>query len=324
MTTVLSDFKLRSYPKVWNLGSRPIEGILGGYVIVQEKLDGSQIRWTWGNDGSLHVMSKNAWQYGGPQGVVTPQPLFQPAIEHLLTVDVDRLWEGLQRFYPRNRFTFYGETLAAPKHNVLAYNRVPRGNIALFDMEGNMNASMRDMAEPYNYKRVLELAANLMGVEAVPQYHLDNPSLADLQGLADEMPPMLGGDHVEGLVIKAYNKIDSQFGHIMMGKFVRPEFREKHSKEWKASKHDPIDRIVESLNTENRWRKAYEHLRDDGLLEHTPRDIGKLIAEVKRDVVEEEHDWIAEKLVEAFLPQIMRAVGRGLPEWYKQHLLKTI
>ena len=70
-----------------------------------------------------------------------------------------------------------------------------------------------------------------------------------------------------------------------------------------------------------RWVKAVQHLRDEGMLEGSPRDIGILMFEVKRDIVSEETEWILDRLQKAFFPKILRGLGHGLPEWYKARLV---
>ena len=44
------------------------------------------------------------------------------------------------------------------------------------------------------------------------------------------------------------------------------------------------------------------------------------MAELKRDTVEEEREWIAGRLTEWALPKVVRGVGRGFPDFYKQLL----
>ena len=66
--------------------------------------------------------------------------------------------------------------------------------------------------------------------------------------------------------------------------------------------------------------KAIQHLRDEGNLACEPKDIGRLIQEVKRDISEEEINTIKSFLWREFGEELLRRSTAGLPEWYKQQL----
>lgn len=287
-----------SYPKVYSLGHAALDDLMDGIVVVQEKVDGSQINWRWDSDGGLHAKSKGGWQLGGPQGREKPDDMFAPALDHLRTVDA---------LHPD--LIYRGETLRSPRHNTLVYNRVPLGHVALFDVT----------TEGWHTPHGVDTAAKAMGIDAVPEFYVGPGDLFDLGELLD-VESFLGGPKVEGVVIKNFDRFDLD-GKPLMGKVVREEFRELHSRQWKAdnpTRADVVQRLIEQLNTEARFEKAVQHLRDAGELVNAPQDIGKLMVEVKRDVLDEERAWIVDKLADHFMPQIARGIGRGLPEWYKQ------
>jgi hypothetical protein len=289
-----------SYPKVHNLGHREIDALFDGPVIVQEKVDGSQINFRWDTDG-LHVRSKGSWQYGGPDHRVEPDGLFKPAVDHLL--DVGPTGEGL---------IFRGETLVKPKHNTLAYERIPAGFVVLFDVTTD------------GWHRGDDVAgwADAFAVEYVTERVISAIDLEELERQVEEAKPLLGGEHAEGLVFKTFERF-SRDGKPLMGKLVRSEFKEKHKREWKgSSRKDVVQAVIDSLNTDARFEKAVQHLRDGGELLDAPQDIGRLMVEVKSDTVDEELDWIKDRLWEAFGAQIQRGIGRGLPEWYKRRLVE--
>lgn len=83
-----------------------------------------------------------------------------------------------------------------------------------------------------------------------------------------------------------------------------------------------VDKLIDTLRTPARWHKAIQHLREAGSLDDSPRDIGNLMKEVQADIEKECMDLISQKLAEWALPQIRRGVIRGLPEFYKELLLK--
>ena len=127
---------------------------------------------------------------------------------------------------------------------------------------------------------------------------------------------------------EGFGSHNSRFGpdkKVLMGKFVSEAFKEVHGAEWKVanpSKTDIVDKLIDTLRTPARWNKAVQHLRERGEITDSPRDIGFLIKEVQADVEKECMDLIAQKLAEWALPQIRRGVVRGLPEHYKEDLLK--
>ena len=47
----------KSYPKLHRLGKEEVEGILDGYCVIQEKIDGANAS-IWMHDGTVHVGSR--------------------------------------------------------------------------------------------------------------------------------------------------------------------------------------------------------------------------------------------------------------------------
>jgi hypothetical protein len=287
--------RIWSYPKVLALGHAGVTGILSGEVVVQEKYDGSQLSWAW-IDGELHVRSKGKEQHGN--GAVVDK-MFRPAIDYLLDQE------------PFNGPVFRGEFFSKPKHNTLAYPRMPKNGLILYDVEDG----------PQGYSDILAHWAGALEIEVAQQF--DVPEDGDLLSLL-EQESSLGGP-MEGIVIKNYARFGRD-GKALMAKLVREDFKEKHTRDWKErnpNRSDILAAIVTALDTEARYEKAVQHLRDDGRLEQSPRDIGALMKEVKRDTIDEEREWIIEKLATHFMPQVERALGRGLPNWYKAKLAET-
>jgi hypothetical protein len=289
-----------SYPKVYALGHRAIVDLLKDDVVVQEKYDGSQISWLW-RDGNLLVRSRGKMQYGSHEET---DSLFEGAIEYLKTLT------------PVEGLTFRGEWFASAKHNTLAYGRRPKNGIVLFDVE----EGEQGFVAPAKVSQF----ADAMGLEEVHTFLVGNHVTREVILELLDTTSSLSGPLVEGIVIKNYNRFAPD-GKALMGKFVSEKFKEKHDKEWKANKvshKDIVQIIIESLNTEARWEKAIQHLKERGEYDGSPRDIGPLMKEVKKDTIEEEKEWIAEKLLGWALPNVTRSLGRGLPEWYKEKLME--
>jgi len=106
--------------KIWNLGHRAVKDLFSQSCIVEEKIDGSFF--AFGSfDGELRIRSKGAVMIPD-----APEGMFK-----LAAATARRLHEdGLLK----EGWTYRGEYLMKPKHNALAYDRVPQGNIIIFDI----------------------------------------------------------------------------------------------------------------------------------------------------------------------------------------------
>lgn len=287
-----------SYPKIFAIGHRAVAELFLDDVLVEEKVDGSQF--SFGRfGGELKCRSK-----GATINVDVPEKMFAEAVEVVKALDL------------RDGWTYRAEYLKTPKHNSLAYDRIPNNHIIVFDIN-----TMEEQYLPHTEKRG---EAERLGLETVPLIfagRIDSPQsiLAYLETVS-----VLGGQKIEGVVVKNY----ARFGmdkKVLMGKYVSEAFKEVHSKEWKDGNPktgDVIQRLILGLKTPARWNKAVQHLRERGELTDSPKDIGGLIKEVQTDIAAECEDEIKQALYTYALPQIRRACTGGLPEWYKEELLK--
>lgn len=293
--------RISSYSKVYAIGHKAIEGLLDGEVLVEEKVDGSQFSMCRLEDGTLLCRSR-----GTMQSVETPDQMFEKAIAVAKSLNLHPGW------------VYRGEYLRAPKHNTLAYARIPRNHIIIFDIE---TAPATFLSYPEKAKE-----AERIGLEVVPlMFEGRVESLEMLLGFLDR-ESVLGGTAIEGVVVKRYDLFTPD-GKVAMGKYVSERFKEKHEKDWKKrnpSKRDLIEMLVETYRTEARWEKAVQHLRDRGELEGSPRDIGALIREIAVDVQEECAEEIKEILFRHFWPQVRRGIVKGAAEWYKEKLAEAV
>jgi len=289
---------ISSYSKIFAVGHRWVLDIFDDPVIVQEKVDGSQISFMV-VDGDLSIRSSGAEVH-----VESPPKMFNKAVATIL-----KLKDDLEP-----RLIYRGEYFSKPKHNTLAYERVPEKNIIIFDIA-------REGENYICYEDVREEAARL-GLETVPLLFRGKVNgLDQLKALLDR-ESILGGQKIEGVVIKNYNKFTDD-KKAMMAKYVSPELQEKHQKSWRKAnptREDIINSIIKQYRTEARWQKAVQHLRELDQLEQSPRDIGKLIKAVKEDTREECEDEIKQQLFNHFWKRINREVVHGLAEWYKEKL----
>jgi hypothetical protein len=210
---------------------------------------------------------------------------------------------------------FYCEYLCKSKHNVLKYNRIPRNNLYLFGVcRGDTFLHGDDLLE----------WANKIDVE--PVNILRKGEIKSIDDVADilSQKSILGDENIEGIVIKNYSEpamLGSMIIPLSMAKYVREEFKERHKKD--TDKYTPADKLkafIDSFRTEARWQKAVSHLMEKGELEDAPRDIGRLIKEIEKDLREECSDAIAQWLYRHFERVIIKRTCAGFPEWYKTKL----
>lgn len=291
-----------SYPSIYNLGHRYVESLLTVPVNVEEKVDGSQFSFGVTKDGEIKIRSKGAQMY-----IEAPERMFSAAADSVRSL-ADRLHRG---------WTYRGEFLAKPKHNTLCYSRVPRLHIILFDICTGEESYLSYEDKAAEAKR--------LGMECVPLLFHGAPTLETIRTLL-QSESVLGGQLIEGVVIKpaAYD-LFGQDKKVLMGKFVSEAFKEVHSGSWRESnptKTDVIERLAEQYATPARWNKAVMHLRERGQITDSPKDIGTLLREVVLDIEGDSTEEIKQKLYDFAWPQVRRMVTRGLPEWYKEQLLK--
>lgn len=289
-----------SYPKVWNLGHPKIDDLFDGPVIVEEKVDGSQFSFgVFG--GELKCRSK-----GSQLILEEPEKMFQTA--------VDWVEDHADLLHPE--WTYRAEYLQKPKHNVLAYERVPANNLVIFDVN-------------CGYERYLGTSDKVdeacrIGLESAPLLSVGTFSSADEIRELLETDSHLGGTKIEGVVIKNYAKFGED-GKCLLGKYVSEAFKERHSSEWKKANPTGADRIQsigQALRTEARWEKAVQHLRERGEITDSPKDIGALLKELSSDTKTEEEEAIKAELFKHAWSNISRIICRGFPEWYKDKLLE--
>jgi hypothetical protein len=122
-------------------------------------------------------------------------------------------------------WTYRGEFLGKPKHNALAYERVPAGFVILYDID----RAQEDYLDPVS----LGIECDRLGLECVPTWiHKGLPPIEELKAWANETS-CLGKVLREGVVIKSYGHFDPHTYKTYMAKYVREEFKEQNSENWK-------------------------------------------------------------------------------------------
>ena len=292
-----------SYPKVYALGHRAISEILLDPVIVEEKIDGSQFSFGWFSDSDISE-GYRARSKGAQLNLIAPEKMFSEAVEFIQGLSLKDGW------------TYRCEYLKKPKHNALSYDRVPKNHLILFDINPTEE-------EYLSWDEKAEEASRL-DIDIVPKFF--DGKLDDIEIFRHllDTESCLGGQKVEGLVVKNYHRFGPD-KKVLMGKYVSEEYKEVHAQEWKVQNPksgDVIQNLIREYATPARWQKALIHLREQGSIEGSPRDIGLLIKEVWPDIEDECKQEIMEKLYKWARGHIARGVTRGLPDWYKNLLLE--
>lgn len=296
---------IKAFPKIFALGTDYIKDILDGEVEVTEKIDGSQFGF--GKiDGEPFVRSKGCMLHFD-----APNDMFREAVEYIASI-LDRLPDNI---------VFHGEYLQSPHHNSLTYERIPKNHLILF--------AVSDRTEKFYGHEEIVKYAELFEIEAVPLIYKGHIKHTDEIIEMLGKTSVLGKAEIEGVVIKNYAKpflLGGQPIPVMSGKYVSEKFKEVHRAGWKGE-HTGMgkwDLFKQGYQTEARWLKTVQHMKEKGELEGTPRDIGKLLKGVMADIGEEEQDEIKKFLWSYFGKDLLQAAVRGLPEWYKLQLLKKL
>ena len=289
--------EIHSYSKIFNLGHPEADPIFDGPVIIEEKVDVSQLSFGL-LDGELVARSK-----GQSLNVSAPEKMFAPAVE-----TAKRLAGEM-----RPGWVYRAEAVCRPKHNTLHYARCPEGFLILYDIE---TAPYRFLSYP---EKAVEAAR--LGLDCVPLLLDRKPD--NLDEMLDR-ESILGGPQIEGFVIKpaAYD-LFGRDKKVLMAKYVSEKFKETHKREWKAgnpSNTDVLVAIAGRYGTEATWEKAIQRLRDEGRLTGDVKDIGPLIKTVQDDVANEWEAEIARDLLKWAMPHVRRKSSSGLAEWYKRRI----
>ncbi len=298
-----------SYPKIFHLGEAfnkqyDAMSIFNSDVVIEEKVDGSQFSMGINDDRQLVCRSRKQ-----PLDLDNPVDMFAGAVNYVKSIE-----STLRVIFPPDSY-FYCECLRQPKHNTLVYDRIPRNHLVLFGALINGQWQLR---------RDLEGIAEILNIDVIPELYRGHGNPNVVKKLL-ETDSYLGGQKIEGVVVKNYNQMIQLFDKIipMFAKYVSEKFKEKHKENPSfKSQRWSIDQFVQSFKTETRWAKAVQHLQEEGILLQSPKDIGNLIAEVKQDIAEEEKENIMKWGGKFVLDLVLKNCTKGLPAWYKEKLME--
>ncbi len=301
--------KISSYQKIVRIGSKFIKDIWDGEVEITEKVDASQFNFgKFGGKLTIRSHHKELFEGGDNGG------MFKAGIEFARSI-LDRLPEGTM---------FHAEYFNKPKHNVIAYDRIPRHGIMFFgasDGNGFMYKGYRSIIEGMGLAIGIDL-------ECVPilfnEVLLANP--ITFIDILLEKESVLGGSKIEGVVVKRYDvapyELNGQLTNMIIGKHVSEKFKEKHDKNWKMENtgKGKFEALKENYRSEARWVKSIQKQKEIGMLQDDVVDIGPLIRAIQCDVKEEEKENIKDELWKIFSGEILRKSIAGFPIFYKEYL----
>lgn len=321
--------KSHGFPKIYTVGSSEVKDVFNGAVEITEKLDGSCIGFGI-VDGELIVRSKNK-----ELSLTKPESMFAGAVAYIKSIR-DKL--------PKDVF-FYGECVSKPRHNVLTYKTVPAGFVALFAMvdtgmwaakDSNTELSSNDdesSSRDAKFHRYDELAdwAKVLGMGIVQL--LWDKKIPEGMNVIPLLESFLSkesalGGRMEGIVIKNYSVpqiLHGRYCPITIAKMVSDDFKEvKVRKIVKADGVSKLDELFDMYRTEARWQKAIQHLEERGELSYNAKDIGLVIQEAHRDLIEECEESFKNALYAMFRKQWLNAATLGAAEYYKKYLLDKL
>jgi len=292
----------RKYTKILNFGDAKLKDFLQGNIHVEEKIDGSQFRvFCYKKERIFGSKATNLNEVG----------------YGMFTQGVEEVTEALEKIKFPKPTMIYGEYLTKLKHNCIIYDRIPKHKVIIFDIVID--------GEYLSYKDKAKWCKE-NDFEVVPILWEGDGKDLSLELIQDlvKCKSKLGDTQIEGIVIKNYEKhhtIDYLLGKPMFAKFVREDFKERNTKEWKKNnKSNFLEALYKSYNTEARFEKALQHLKEKGELDGSPKDIGLLIKEVSLDLKTEEEDNIKTELFKYFWKTLSKVATKGLPQWYKNKL----
>ena len=293
------------YPKIVHFDDEITERVKQGKLSIEEKIDGSQFR-IFIDNGVIQCGSKSI-DYNEER---LPDNMFNLGI-----IEANDVFKGSKL----KDTMIFAEYIRKPKHNTMTYARTPKHLFIVFDVS--------DGGKLLPYKDKLKFCKK-HGLEVVPELWVGKGQELNMELITELLKneSVLGREQIEGLVFKNHDNIwdyGYQAGKPIILKHVREEFKERNKAGWKIShKKGFIEDLIEQLSTEARWNKSIQHLRDEGKLENSPKDLAILLPEIIKDLEQEEGERLKEEVWKFFRKEIRRGVIKGFPQYYKDMLLK--
>jgi hypothetical protein len=256
----------KGYPKIYHVDNEECDGLFEGAVVIQEKYDGSNIRWKVEEDGTLLV--------GGHFWTEDERPDLMQKYTSEKKEKINSYW--LAREFIRKKIqqadadpviymgkVFFGEFIG--KVNRLRIDYGVDIDVILYDIwdEGS---------ERFDDAPWVNLQGKLMGFRT-PKVYAGRDWEDALKDIKERKR--------EGVVIKNYEK-------QIFGKVVLEQFKETMSQQFKSNRTDFEWMLAEETVTQARVRKWMEKGRTEYGMSWNHQMIPYLLENVYRDVILEQ------------------------------------
>ncbi len=309
---------MKSYPKISQSYKIEAEGIYDGHIIVEEKIDGSQIRIKITSTGDIICGSHNSKED------LPPDTMFNLGVEQ-----AEKLFKD---FTPEHEITVFAEYLKSPKQNTIPYGRVPKHNLMLFDVMVDTLYLSRKDKEIFAEKWDMEITPVLFQGDAseiskddkiLPSKQEEFLALKSVLGHADK-----GFQTIEGFVIKNYDKLYdvNRFRNFeesthpwMCIKIVNEKFKEVNHEE-NPNRTNKFQELKDNYRTEARCVKTINNLNEQGVLKGDLSDLRLLVPAMIQDITDEEKEGIKDALWRMFGKEITGYASKEMIPSYKKFL----
>ena len=272
---------------------------------IEEKIDGSQLTMDVNSDNTLSFYNKNklVYELGNPFAKAVAMLRYKFDNKNILD----------------NNLTYHGESVCRRNHNVTVYDRTPENYYIVYDI---YDKTRQCYLSPHDRK----IECERIGLEIVPiLYYNEDPSCLPVNKSNEllhliktgELISCLGGTP-EGVIIK-HNNVKTKKGNIISLKFkmVTDVFKEYHTMNQKGENETAdefLERYGTSFCTEARFRKAYQHLCENGKIanEMLKREI---INELNNDFDKEYKESTMLILWLEFEKMIKKHANKEIDEW---------
>lgn len=299
---------IESYENIEAFGKRGVYELFNKPFFLQEKIDGSQISFgVYNNDleissGGLKIRSRS-------QAVdLNSAGMFASAVDSIKKIQ--------ERLIPN--WTYRGEFLRGPKHNVLTYGRAPIGNIVLFDIQLGDGT--------YTSQTNVRLEALGLGLDYAPVLAVLAPGgdlIHTVKDILANSQSVLGGP-IEGVVAKRSDySFQDGFGNHIFVKFVSDQFKEKAKRPIGKSleaKSGLVEELLETYAVDARFQKSVQHLQEAGKLHHDKKDLPNLIKESWEDLQVDYGSEIHDRIILQVNREFRTRLTQKLVCWYTSKL----
>ncbi len=294
---------MKKYSKIKRVGHSQNEGMFDNpddELLIKEKLDGANFRWTYNEDGKPVFGSKNV-EYkidGEPDYTENVDSRFADAIEHVR--EQAEPVEVAHNVKDPKHLTFFGENMV--KHSLdYGYDSDPPPQVIGFDVYDHEQEEWLSTEESQELFGHLGLPyAPIADYTTVEEFKEKHGSEDGYDIPESEFRDGKG----EGVVIINTDKEENQrSGFNTRAKLVTDEFAEKHKKATGANQSKEAihghEKAVSKFCTDGRIEKHIHKMRDEGrelgmeLMANEDSSKG-LPIRVSRDIVEEEYDSFVE------------------------------